>query len=305
MRVSLGHEPTHAHVRWDAVDHPCGWWCSARTTTASSVAVHELEVEKRCDYLVLDALANPFPSGYLHSSMKQLRIGLIGDYHAAVTAHRAIDECFACASEASSSRLEPVWLATDKITAGEASTLESFHGIWLVPASPYRNTGGALWTVEYARMGRVPFLGTCGGFQHAVLEYVRNALGLREADHSENCPDTTFPLLSQMECSLVEKSQSIRLANGSQLAKIYGVRIATEAFHCSYGFNPRYEYLLRNSDLQIAARSEDGQIRAVELRGHPFFLATLFQPERRALSGSLHPLVLAFFGACACAGRSS
>lgn len=237
--------------------------------------------------------------------MKQVRIGLVGDYNAAVTAHRAIDECFACANEVSSSRLEPVWLATDKIFAGEASVLESFRGIWLVPASPYRNTGGALWAVEYARMGRVPFLGTCGGFQHAVLEFVRNVLGLKEAGHSENCPDTTFPLLSQMECSLIEKNESINLANSSQLAKIYGARRATETFHCSYGFNLRYEHLLRESELQITARSKDGQIRAVELRQHPFFLATLFQPERRALSGNVHPLVLAFFAACACAGRSS
>jgi CTP synthase (UTP-ammonia lyase) len=46
--------------------------------------------------------------------------------------------------------------------------------------------------------------------------------------------------------------------------------------------------------LQITARDEDDEVRAIELDGHPFFVATLFQPERAALRGRLPPLVGAF-----------
>jgi CTP synthase (UTP-ammonia lyase) len=124
-------------------------------------------------------------------------------------------------------------------------------------------------------------------------------LGLNEADHAENNPNTVFPLLHRMQCSLVEKSQGIVVVGGTQFERLYGAGSGQDDFHCSYGLNPKYEHVFHGGSLEIVARSEDGEVRAVALRGHPFFIGTLFQPERRALKGVLHPVVKAFFAACA------
>jgi CTP synthase (UTP-ammonia lyase) len=145
----------------------------------------------------------------------------------------------------------------------------------------------------------VPFLGTCGGVQHAILEYARNAIGLKEAEHAEDHPGTSFPLLQKMECALVEKSQRIIAIESSEFRRMYGADSGLEDFHCSYGLNPRFEHLFRNTDLDIVARSDNGEVRAIALRDHPFFIGTLFQPERRALRGELHPVVKGFFAAAA------
>jgi CTP synthase (UTP-ammonia lyase) len=192
-----------------------------------------------------------------------------------------------------------VWIATQRIVPGDASAFGNFHGIWVAPGSPYQNTEGALWAITHARTSQTPFLGTCGGVQHALLEYARDVLGLKEADHAESNPGTAFPLLERMQCSLVEKSQKIVVMSGTQFGKLYKADSGLEDYHCSYGLNPRFEHLFHGTPLEIAARSEDGEVRAVALRGHPFFVGTLFQPERRALLGTLHPVVTAFFAACA------
>lgn len=111
-------------------------------------------------------------------------------------------------------------------------------------------------------------------------------------------PDTDFPLLERMECSLVEKSQRIVVVSGTGFEKLYGSDSGLEDFHCRYGLNPKFEHFFHGGPLEIVARSEDGGVRAVALRAHPFFVGTLFQPERKALKGTLHPVVKAFFAAC-------
>jgi CTP synthase (UTP-ammonia lyase) len=164
-----------------------------------------------------------------------------------------------------------------------------------VPASPYASADGALAAIRYARESSRPFLGTCGGFQHAVLEYARNVLGCSAAAHAETAPDAAMPVIARLTCSLVEKSGSVRVADGSRLRGIYGAAEVTEGYHCNYGFNPAYEGLLSDPDgLRVAARDSAGEVRAVELAQHPFFIATLFQPERSGLRGADHPLINAF-----------
>ncbi len=81
-----------------------------------------------------------------------------------------------------------------------------------MPASPYASADGAFAAIRFARENARPFLGTCGGFQHAVIEYARNVIGITDADHAETNPGADMPLIAPLACSLVEVSQTLTLA---------------------------------------------------------------------------------------------
>ncbi len=226
-----------------------------------------------------------------------VRIALIGDFNPAVTAHHAIPTALQLSALQLGVEVAPEWLATDSI--GPTAEQVSRHAaVWCVPGSPYANMAGALAAIRVARESWRPFLGTCGGFQHAILEYARNVLGLREADHAETAPASMMPVITALACSLIEKNEDICLQEGSRLRDIYLSSRAKEQYHCSFGLNPQYAELFADpSDLRIAATGAAGEVRAVELGRHPFFIATLFQPERSGLRGVEHPLITAFLAA--------
>jgi CTP synthase (UTP-ammonia lyase) len=153
--------------------------------------------------------------------------------------------------------------------------------------------------VGFARRARRPFLGTCAGFQHAVLEYAQSFWSIAHAAHQELEPAAPDPVISLLACRLVEVEGRIRLEPGSRLARLYGCDETTEGYHCNYGLNPRWAPRLEAGPLRVAARDPAGEVRAVELAQHPFFIATLYQPERSALRNLDHPLIAAFVTAAA------
>jgi CTP synthase (UTP-ammonia lyase) len=221
-------------------------------------------------------------------------IGLVGDYDPNVLAHRAIERCFEIARQPNSAPILAKWVSTESLAPGKEGPLKSFHALWCVPASPYRNTDGALWAIEYARTRSIPFLGSCGGCQHALLEFARHVLNLEDAGHTELDPNTPLPLLARLKCPLVEQSEKI-LITSAEFRMLYGDDSGLESYHCRYGLNPDHERAFAGTALEIVARSESGEPRAFRLRNHPFFIGTQFQPERRALGDVLHPIVATFF----------
>ena len=101
-------------------------------------------------------------------------------------------------------------------------------------------------------------------------------------------------MIAALSCSLVEEKGSVHFAPGSRLATLYGREHAIEGYHCNYGLNSRYAGRLETGALRATAWDDAGEVRAVELDGHPFFVATLFQPERVALEGTVPPVVKGF-----------
>ena len=220
------------------------------------------------------------------------RIGLIGDHDEKVVAHRAIPSALELAGQVANRNVTAVWLPTREL--GSQTDFSLFAGLWCVPASPYANMEGALAAIRFARETKLPFFGTCGGFQHAVIEYVRNALGKPEADHAESNPAAALPLISPLACSLLEATSRVFLKPDSKAARFYGRLESQETYHCRFGINPRFRSLLEESELEITGWDDAKEVRVVELKSHPFFMATLFQPERKALKGLPHPLIVAF-----------
>jgi len=194
-------------------------------------------------------------------------IALVGDRDERIVAHRAIEAALPLVARALDADIDGRWLATESI--GDAA-LRDAHGIWCVPGSPYRSMDGALHAIRHARTRGVPFLGTCGGFQHAVIEYARAALGWADAEHAESAPDAAHPVVSLLACSLVEASETVRLVPGTRIAQAYGTNEAHEGYHCRYGLNPAFAAALlavrcgpaRSTPTMTCARSSTPTIRS-------------------------------------------
>ncbi len=227
----------------------------------------------------------------------QINIALVGNFDATIAAHLAIPRALELNAQPLGCTVQAIWHPTETLIKDAPENLRAAQGIWSIPGSPYRSTVGMLNAISYARENQVPFLGTCGGFQHALLEYFRNVLGMTEADHAELDPETKTPVLALLHCSLVEEDRVVHFEPNSMLRAIYKEQSFRETYHCRYGLNPEFVELLAGKPLGIAARDDRGDVRAVELRDHPFFIGTLYQPERAALEGKGHPLVSAFLRA--------
>lgn len=228
------------------------------------------------------------------------RLALIGDFNAEVVAHRAIPLALDLANQATGCAVAWDWIGTDTITDAPRQ-LAAYAGIWCVPASPYKSMTGALAAIRFTREARRPFLGTCGGFQHALIEFARNVANLAAADHAETNANAAELVITPLACSLVGQHENILFTPGSQMHRIFSGTPSHEAYHCNYGVNPLYRARLETAGLRFSGFDREMQIRALELPAHPFFLGTLFQPERSALVGRSHPLIKAFVRATASA----
>jgi CTP synthase (UTP-ammonia lyase) len=218
-----------------------------------------------------------------------LRIGVIGDYDAANETHRFTDEGIALAARELGVTAAVEWLATDG-----GHDLAAFDGLVCAPGSPYRSMAGALAAIRYARENDVPLLGTCGGFQHIVIEYARNMAGIEDAAHAESDPYASRLVVGRLVCSLVGQVMEVELAPGSHAAEIFGGTRSLEEFYCNFGLNEEYRPQLEAAGMVFCGFDQNGEVRVVEVPEKRFCFGTLFVPQARAKRGLAHPLVVGF-----------
>lgn len=191
--------------------------------------------------------------------------------------------------------IEIYWLHSSSIMVPE--DVGGFDGIWVIPGSPYQHRDGVLAAIESARTTGIPFLGTCGGFQHLLLELARNVCGLVGVEHGEEQPGASELLIVPLQCSLFGEEATVVVAPDTLAADVMGAGVSTERFFCRYGLNGEYLATLERHGLVVSGRDETGEARIVELAGHRFFLGSLFQPELASDATFVHPLIAAFAGA--------
>ncbi|WP_406197521.1 hypothetical protein OH807_12220 [Kitasatospora sp. NBC_01560] len=223
------------------------------------------------------------------------RLALVGDRSPAVRSHARIPGLLDSLATHDQLVLDAYWIPTEDAEAPGA--LDGFDAIWLLPGSPYRSEAGAVAAVRTARERGIPFLGTCAGFQHAVLEYARNVCGIGGAAHGESHPEEDDLVIVPLSCSLVGHEGAVEIAPGTLAERILGTTRTLERYHCAYGLNPAYLERLRAGGLRFSAVDDDGDLRMLELPGHPFFLASLFQPELAGDGTRAHPVVRALAAA--------
>jgi CTP synthase (UTP-ammonia lyase) len=227
-----------------------------------------------------------------------LRLALVGDRSPDVRAHARIPLLLEAVARQGGPAVDALWIGTE--TVDETFAAGDYGGVWLTPGSPYRSLDGALAAVRSARESGTPFLGTCGGFQHALVEYARDVAGIEAAGHAEYGPDDeAVMVIEPLVCSLVGEEGTIQVKPGTLAEHALGVLTSVERYHCAYGPVGAHVEELEAAGLAFTAFDDDGHPRILELPGHPFFLATLFQPELASDTSYVHPIVRAFLSAVA------
>ena len=220
-----------------------------------------------------------------------VRIAVVGDYQPENETHTTIAPALtACGANAQ-------WVATT-----ETSDLRWADGVWIASGSPYKSFEGALDAIQFARTNDVQLLGTCGGFQHAVIEFARNVAGLTGARHAEYEPDASLLVVDELACSLAGQTMDVTLVPGTKAHAAYGREQTTERYYCGFGLNPTYTPVLVEHGLVISGTDAKGEPRIAELRSHAFFVVTLFVPQTSVEQP--HPLISAFVDHVGASGYS-
>lgn len=224
-------------------------------------------------------------------------IALVGEHDPGYDLHIATEESLSHSSIPLEVDVAATWISTADIEYSPSGTLAGFDGVWITPGSPYRSFAGALNAIRWARESATPLLGTCGGFQHMVLEYARNVLGYQDAEHAEHDPNASNLFVTALTCSIAGTTMAITIAPDTRAARAYDGDRVEEQYYCNFGINPDVIPKLLQGSIVVSGRDADGEIRIIELADHPYFVGTLFVPQARSSAAGPHPVVTAFLAA--------
>ena len=232
-------------------------------------------------------------------AVARARIGVVGEFEPDFAPHTAIDTAVehALAAEPSRPPIALEWVPTSDAEHISEEELAAYAGWWIAPGSPYRSMNGALRIIRYAREHDVPLLGTCGGYQHVVLEYARNVLGFADAAHAEYDPYASDLFITALSCSLVGQAMTVMVRKNTTAARLYPSSRITETYYCNFGLNLNHLPALTAAGLVVSGTDQDGEPRILELPSLRYFLATLFVPQTSSTPEAPHPLIVGFLRA--------
>jgi CTP synthase (UTP-ammonia lyase) len=218
----------------------------------------------------------------------RVNIAIVGDENDAYPSHREINAVRSMLGE----DVDTHWVATD---GDRVRDLGGFDGIWLTPGSPYVDDAAAYEAVKWARARDVPFLGTCGGLQYAVIEYFRNVLGLASASHAESDGADDTNVVRALACSLNGEERVVRPIAGTRFSRLVNNEPFVGMHYCNYGPGAEEVRRLVEGGMVIEATADDAGAEVIELPNNRFFMLSLFQPQIGALARKpVHPLLLEF-----------
>jgi len=224
-----------------------------------------------------------------------VRIGLMADFNPAFPPHRVVNEVLQHVAQSLGVQIEDCWLPTESLAEKDSETaLAQFDALWCAPGSPYKSLRGALNGIRFARERDYPFIGTCGGFQHTVLEYARNVLGYEDADSEEHDPSAGKLFITPLSCFLAGKTFQVKVRRDTRAYQIYEKEEITEHYYCQFGLNPEFHDEIERGGLSISGIDETAEARIIELPHHRFFIATLFVPQLFSGVSEPHALIVAF-----------
>ncbi len=236
------------------------------------------------------------------------RIAVVGKYAELQDAYKSIFEAIYHGGFAHQCAVQILKIAAEEMADGlHADELKAADGILVPGGFGARGVEGKMAAVKIARENGIPFLGICLGLQCAVIEFARNVCGWSDANTTEIDPQTRHPVVCLMEeqAGVTEKGGTMRLGawpcalqKGTRAWKAYGAERVSERHRHRYEVNNQYRDTLQERGMVFSGLSPDGKlVEMIELRDHPWFVATQAHPEFKSQPLQPHPLFAAFVGA--------
>jgi CTP synthase len=206
--------------------------------------------------------------------------------------------------------VEIEWLNAEGLGDNITENLKGVDAIVVPGGFGVRGIEGKIAAIRYARENGVPFLGLCLGLQTAVIEFARNVAGLKTANSTEFDEGTEHPVVAMLrdQRHIERKGGTMRLGTypcaiptGTLAHKLYGAELVLERHRHRYEVNPRYHQVLGEAGLVFSGTSPDARLaEMIELRDHPYFIASQFHPEFKSRPTRAHPLFRGLIAAALC-----
>jgi CTP synthase (UTP-ammonia lyase) len=182
---------------------------------------------------------------------------------------------------------------TEWVPSDSSFDIADYDGVWLVPGSPYADDDAVLCALTVVRERGIPFMGSCGGMQYAVLEFVRSVLG-EAATHAESDGEGDDNVVTALACSLYGEERLVTPVPGTRFASWVPAPFMGMHF-CNYAPTAEVVARLEAAGVVVGATADDAGAEVLEFPDHPFYVTSMFQPHIGALAGQpVHPLVRAF-----------
>ena len=238
---------------------------------------------------------------YKNPEMKKVKIAIVGKYIKLEDSYLSVVESIKHAAYANGVGVEIGFVDSETVTEDNAKEkLSKFNGIIVPGGFGNRGIEGKIQTVRYARENGVPFLGICLGMQMAVIEFARDVLNLKDADSLEFNEKTKNPVIHIMENqkNITKKGGTMRLGaypcilkKDSLASSLYKSEEISERHRHRYEFNNEYREKMEDKGMTFSGTSPDGQlVEIIELKAHPYFIASQFHPEFKSRPDRPQPL---------------
>ncbi len=237
----------------------------------------------------------------LQNPNKKVEIALVGKYTQLHDAYLSVVEALHHGGIENRTEVSIRWVDSEELEKeGAEAMLSGIHGMIIPGGFGNRGTEGMIQAAEYARVRHIPYLGICLGMQMAMIEFARNVIGYADANSSELAPDTTHPVIDLMpeQKGVTDLGGTMRLGaypcilkKGSKASALYGSEEIHERHRHRYEVNNEYRDVYEEKGMSLSGTSPDGHIvEMIELKDHPYFIATQAHPEFKSRPNHAHPL---------------
>ncbi len=267
-----------------------------------------LYVEQKMDQLVTGqfGIETPEPdlsewdqvSSRIRSPEHELNISMVGKYVSLTESYKSLSEALVHAGIQTRTQINIHYVDSTDIESTGTEMLEGADAILIPGGFGERGVEGMIKAAEFARIGKIPYLGICLGMQVATIEYSRNVAGLEHAHSTEFNPASPDPVIAlitewvdsegrtetryandNLGGTMRLGAQEVYLEPGTRCHGIYGSGVISERHRHRYEFNNNYLDRLREVGMVFSGFSVDKLVEVIELPDHPWFLACQFHPE--------------------------
>ncbi|MDX8381778.1 MAG: CTP synthase [Ghiorsea sp.] len=249
----------------------------------------------------------------IRSPKEEVKIAIVGKYVKLADAYKSINESLIHGGMKHGVRILIEYVDAELLEQGDLSIFDHMDGILVPGGFGDRGTLGKMMAIQYAREHKKPFLGICLGMQMAVIEFARNVAGMSDANSSEFDTHSTHPVIALMteweeDGKKITRDESsdmggtmrlggypCKLIAGTKAAEAYGAEEVRERHRHRYEFNDTYRSQLEAAGLVVSGTLPDNSlVEIVELKDHPWFVASQFHPEFKSRPYEAHPLFSGF-----------